>query len=85
MREEYIARGDALAVVKYNPNPVEGIQELPAADLVEVVRCGNCEFSYKLDERKPQYACSHDKRTGCIQYLGSEDFCSYGIKKKALE
>ena len=33
---DYISRGDALAVVQYNPNPVEGIKELPAADLVPV-------------------------------------------------
>ena len=78
MTSDFISRGDALAVAQYNPNPVEGIKELPAADLVKVVRCWQCEFSYKVDKRTPQYSCSHDKRAGCTQYLGSDDFCSYG-------
>lgn len=83
MNNEYIALGDALAVVQYNPDPVAGILELPAADLVEVVRCKDCAYAYQVDRRKPQYACSHDQRAGCVQYLGAEDFCSYGAPKGA--
>ena len=81
MKDEYSSRGDALAVVQYNPDPVDGIKALPTADLVEVVRCWQCEYSYKVDERTPQYSCAHDKRAGCTQYLGSDDFCSYGERE----
>ena len=37
MMNDLINRGDALAVVQYSEDKVEGIKNLPAADAVEVV------------------------------------------------
>jgi hypothetical protein len=59
---DLINRGDALAVVMYGTDKVEGIKNLPAADAVEVVHakwvyykkkgiavCSACSFERKLD------------------------------------
>ena len=57
-----------------------GVQEIPAADVVEVVRCKDCKFcddAYCNDGRKLKdlYYCN---------WFGSvvekNDFCSYGAK-----
>lgn len=81
--DEYIKREDALKAVTYNglndPTLIvsltllvaqKKIRKIPAADVVEVVRCKNCT---EWDEKKQE--CSH--------WYGfrENDFCSYGERK----
>ena len=77
---DFISRGDALAVVQYNPNPVEGIKELPAADLVSVVRCKDCEWNRPSNypEYYPKWLC-----TCWGTHVHPEHFCSRGERKEA--
>ena len=61
------------------PDIKETIKELPAADVVEVVRCKDCKFfpgGYLSDDRimiETYMHCPNFKDNG---------FCSYGRKKK---
>ena len=60
------------------------VQALPAADVVPVVRCKECEFhtflgKCKVHSQEPdQYGPGHDVT------MAPDDFCSYG-KRKQLE
>lgn len=84
---EETGKRDSLENILYNKaaesvlNMIErGVQEIPAADVVEVVRCKDCKFcddAYCNDGRKLKdlYYCN---------WFGSvvekNDFCSYGAK-----
>lgn len=57
------------------------VENMPTVDAVPVVRCGDCEFSRKVDNREPMYKCVNICRYGCTQWVGSDDFCSYGERK----
>lgn len=48
------------------------ISEIPAADVVPVVRCKDCKH-YKPEE----YECGCDFGGG-LPYVKADDFCSYG-------
>ena len=74
---DFISRGDALAVVQYCDDPVAGIKELPAADLVEVVRCEYCEhYSDGLIFSAPKFCGLTGKAKKC------DDFCSEAERKE---
>lgn len=49
---------------------------------VPVVRCANCFYAFKVDAREPMYDCSHLSREGCTQWVASDDFCSYGERRR---
>ena len=53
-----------------------------SVDAVEVVRCKDCSYSTKIDHREPMWECRNICRDGCTQWLDSEDFCSYGERRK---
>lgn len=57
---------------------------VPAADVVEVVRCKDCKYSVK-------YNCKNDacysfticrRRDGYSEGVEEDDFCSYGERKE---
>lgn len=61
-----------------------GIKKIPAADVVEVVRCKDCKHSVK-------YNCKNDacysfticrRRDGYAEDVEEDDFCSYGERKE---
>lgn len=54
---------------------------IPAADVVPVVRCKDCIWSRKVNDKEPMYRCVNICRYGCTQWLDSVDFCSYGERK----
>lgn len=63
----------------------ETISEMPAADVVEVVRCKDCRYSVK-------YNCKNDacynfticrRRDYYSEGVEEDDFCSYGERKEA--
>ena len=54
---EYIEREAALSRIAYDEyyhsNEIKAIiEDIPAADVVEVVRCKDCELSSKMDIKK---------------------------------
>ena len=53
----------------------------PPVDAVPVVRCRECFFSRKVDDKEPMYKCVNICRDGCTQWLDSNDFCSYGERR----
>ena len=59
-------------------------KSLPAADVVEVVRCKDCEYFVI----KPNYRlCSHklNRTLNSLLEISSNHFCSYGKKKEGAE
>jgi hypothetical protein len=64
------------------------IKHLPAADVVEVVRCKDCIYSRELDKYEKKLYL--DNCVGCTQHsvsyhsliIEDNDFCSYGERKE---
>lgn len=90
---EYIERVDAMEIVKRTSGDYAAafaeIRRLPAADVVEVVRCGDCAHYIN-----PSYDGKIGPRGYCIDldHIGSYmvprrkcDFCSYGQRKANQE
>lgn len=67
---------------------VGDILEAPAADVVEVVRCRDCEYSTlpsELTQRygKPGTLTCHNRYAPCNRRnVGENDFCSYGKRRE---
>lgn len=60
------------------------VQEIPAADVVEVVRCQNCAYSHKgcdSDMTKEIWCTYWQKTEGkAWNMMHFDDFCSHGAK-----
>ena len=57
------------------------VDSQPSADVVEVVRCKDCEHIHLIG--KTPFAvrvCNHNKGLG--DNVRENDFCSYGVKKE---
>ena len=68
-----------------NPDDVDfGVNKIPAADVVKVVRCREC-VSHSEDAATGKLWCT--KPMGCIGCLEvkPDDFCSFGERKKAQD
>ena len=61
------------------------MSKAPTIDAVPVVRCKDCLWSRKVDDREPKYTCKNICHYGCTQWLGSDDYCSYGEPKEDEE
>lgn len=64
------------------------IETIPAADVVEVVRCGQCKYKRNLDEFERKYLISSALICTNSDFLYdgwnavlANDFCSYGERK----
>lgn len=64
----------------YKAVPVEAIENAPAVDAVEVVRCKECGQSEPTALSEEYLFCNHS----CMVVLDS-DYCSYGERKMDLE
>lgn len=79
-------RGDTVAW-----NICADIKAIPAADVVPVVRCKDCEHSTlpsELTQRygKPGTLTCHNRYSPCNRRnVGEGDFCSYGEPKEGAE
>ena len=94
MADEYIRRSDALKGVELfqcGLAEIEAVQSdyierLPAADVVEVVRCKDCEHARDLGF---QFGSLVHESWFCIyngpHTTGAIDFCSHGQKRKEGE
>ena len=68
--DDLISRSDAIAVVMHNKNPVEGIENLPAVDAVEVVHA-------KWVVKGQDVFCSHCDGESGYNAFGASSFSDY--------
>lgn len=68
---------------------MDTVAALPAADVVEVVRCKDCDLWNEWDneghEQTGNYVCScayFSNDDGYDVYTGPDDYCSHGGRKK---
>ena len=100
MADEYIRRSDTLkgvelfqcGLAEIEAVQTDYIERLPAADVVEVVRCKDCEFSRELT--KTEKKIWRDECRACESPEASQDgymivfpehFCSYGRRKEQCD
>lgn len=83
---EYITKGQALDVAKLaartgNIVPaMNKLDRLPAADVVEVVRCKDCKFFQNVTTSCKGYC--HNTLIGICNIVWQDEFCSRGKKKE---
>ena len=90
---EYITKEQAIAAMEQVTRPecfiedtrknfVKIIEELPVADVVEVVRCKDCDWAefYETSESEDIYECNfwNGEHYGEHARVGGNDYCSYG-------
>lgn len=80
---EYITKEQAIKALDHcelfedeREDIAEEINAIPAADVVEVVRCKDCESAYGKDIFNSIRWCNANGI-----YVGLDDFCSYGARK----
>lgn len=95
-KKEYIERDSIYHRVKRHTNPygkptldyesgvkvLDMIKQEPAADVVEVVRCENCQHCKMMVDiiGDPHLFCGLSSNNAAVQF---GDFCSYGERKEA--
>ena len=58
------------------------INAVPSADVVEVVRCGRCEW-WKCNQNTEEYGvCKKVSYDDFGVVMDSDDFCSYGKRRE---
>lgn len=82
MAKEHIEREKAILAVRHawakGLEPTQYIEQIPAADVVEVVRCRECKYSYK-DEIFGNRWC--DSHLGCRK-VKDDGYCYLGERKE---
>ena len=67
---------------------IELLDEIPAADVAEVVRCKDCKYSTLPSEFTQRYGklgtlTCHNRYAPCNRRnVGGDDFCSYGERRE---
>lgn len=72
---------EEIAVYKIFEILIKRLSQEPTIDPVTAAGacyCWECKYARKVDKREPKYKCVNICRDGCTQWLGSDDFCSYG-------
>ena len=76
MPDEYISREAALEITTRTCGDYAAafaeIRKLPAADVVEVVRCKDCKHRTEYGN------CGHPRQKGVLPSAYPFDFCNYG-------
>lgn len=85
-RESLIENLNKFAPEQYNALVDMIIRKQPVADVVEVVRCKDCQYGkgndYEGSVKVPfMYHCTYDD----LSYNGADHFCSYGKRKEGAE
>lgn len=91
--DEYISKGNAIFAVSALPltldaettqRAIEAVRHVPAADVVEVVRCKDCGFWYvpKLEKGEKLGACGWWSGNAYIRATRAEDYCSRSVRKE---
>lgn len=86
--KDYIKRTEAINAIRQYQYPygVEFlIANIPAADVVEVVRCRECKWfnHYTMECESDDVATDHEGGASFSINFGPDDFCSYGQRKEA--
>ena len=87
---EYIERDAALMECQYDADGyvTQGIKAIPAADVVPVVRCGECKFAdnYGLDLMCQKHSGITKSNLGedihFVEWHSKNFFCSDGVRMK---
>lgn len=95
--KEYIERADVMPALEDYYEPIdpdqpmtltleqiaEVIENMPAADVVEVVRCRDCKWfnHYTMECESDDVATDHEGGASFSINFGPDDFCSYGQRK----
>lgn len=87
MSDEYIKRTDALKAIEWTwagKAAFDNLKAIPAADVVEVVRCGECEHSimHKSPYNYEKVLACKDPHGVTIRAVKPMHFCSYGKKRE---
>lgn len=87
--DEYIKRAEALEITTRTCGDYAAawseIRKLPAADVVEVVRCRDCKYGTSV--WSGSVLCGHpeyDLLEGVLAYE-ADHFCAYGRKKETTQ
>ncbi|MBR0085661.1 MAG: hypothetical protein IJL97_03830 [Lachnospiraceae bacterium] len=83
---DYIKRRDAMMVLGASRELTDGMRSvlmIPRADVVEVVRCKDCDF-WNKDENILGGICDEwsDFEDGLSRYTSGDDYCSLGERKE---
>lgn len=85
---DYIRRGAAIEQFEDSTSAIPEklarirIESVPAADVVEVVRCGECKHYNDKLEMYSDYVCTiRHYCDGSPIIVGKDDFCSSGKRK----
>lgn len=84
---EYIEREAALKLLEVEERcgylDAGDILSIPAADVVEAIRCPACAFSFGLTDQdgRRQLCCTEIGKRG----LRDDDYCSFGKRRKQHE
>ncbi len=64
----------------------EVLEDIPAADVVEVVRCQDCRFCEKHPTSDKLKICTNEQQwvTDCYPLVYDNDFCSFGKKERIM-
>lgn len=86
MADEYIKREDALKALEWTwagKAAFDKLKAIPAADVVEVVRCGECKHSimHKFPYNYEKVLACNDPHGMTIRAVKPMHFCSYGKRK----
>lgn len=84
MHDEYISREAAVKALFapgmcYAPIQLQIVKDLPAADVVEVVRCKDCKYGDYDSKPNGAMVCL---RTKDGFWREETDFCSYGKRRE---
>lgn len=62
---------------------IDALDNMPAADVVEVVRCWDCKWfnHYTMECESDDVATDHEGGASFSINFGPDDFCSYGQRK----
>lgn len=72
------------SLIGISPDDVDfGVDEIPSADVVEVVRCRDCKWfnHYTMECESDDVATDHEGGASFSINFGPDDFCSYGQHK----
>lgn len=61
------------------------IKNIPAADVVEVVRCKDCMWWYPREYGSVIGRCENPYNGLATEYIEEDDFCSFGERKEGAE
>ena len=86
-----VRKGQPSAEIRGANKVIDRIKAAPTADVVEVVRCKDCLFSFKDNDYKHGYMCYkaiyHPSigETRHRKLVQDCDFCSHGKRKEGAE